>query len=323
MSSSITITKTISQRRRSWGKGARWRARARKLKLLNLAKMLYERTDESTPHLPRNHRRAGRGGHRGRAQIGVPRRTPFATSVSTSRLPHVPGRYALVSRTFTAAELMLLTDAVQSRAFSWFCMAHRLTEGLASLGSCHQAAALPRTCTWKAASRCRTDRCSTWTPCTSHPPPPAGSLPLREARREQAPQPQGRPHLLRDAGVPHLSEGCYYLIAYNEARLLPQLPRRPHAGAAHHRRGGRAQRERIATFDAAAYTSRTFSMFGGETTPATLLVEESGHERHYRPLPGKDVESAPVDATHARVHVTWPPAPCSSAGSPSSAPPCA
>ena len=61
--------------------------------------------------------------------------------------------------------------------------------------------------------------------------------------------------------------------------------------------------ERIATFDAAAYTSRTFSMFGGETTPATLLVEESVMSAIIDRF-GKDVESAPVDATHARVHVT-------------------
>ena len=61
--------------------------------------------------------------------------------------------------------------------------------------------------------------------------------------------------------------------------------------------------ERIATFDAATYTSRTFSMFGGETTPATLLVEESVMSAIIDRF-GKDVESAPVDATHARVHVT-------------------
>ena len=47
MSSSTTITKTISQRRRSWGKGRTMAGESQKLKLLNLAKMLYERTDES------------------------------------------------------------------------------------------------------------------------------------------------------------------------------------------------------------------------------------------------------------------------------------
>ena len=47
MSSSTTITKTISQRRRSWGKGRTMAGESQKLKLLNLAKMLYERTDEN------------------------------------------------------------------------------------------------------------------------------------------------------------------------------------------------------------------------------------------------------------------------------------
>ena len=116
------------------------------------------------------------------------------------------------------------------------------------------------------------------------------------------------------------SEGCYYLIAYNEKRLLPQLPRRPHAGLRITDEAA-VRNERIATFDAAAYTSRTFSMFGGETTPATLLVEESVMSAIIDRF-GKDVESAPVDATHARVHVTVAASPSSSAGSPSSAPPC-
>ena len=39
---------------------------------------------------------------------------------------------------------MLLTDAVQSSRFLTVRMAHRLTEGLASLGSCHHAAALSK-----------------------------------------------------------------------------------------------------------------------------------------------------------------------------------
>ena len=42
------------------------------------------------------------------------------------------------------------------------------------------------------------------------------------------------PHLLRGLLLPHRLQ--------REARLLPQLPRRPHARAAHHRRRGRAQR---------------------------------------------------------------------------------
>lgn len=96
-----------------------------------------------------------------------------------AKLPTYPVSYALVSRTFTAAELMLLTDAVQSSRFLTVRMAHRLTEGLASLGSCHQAAALSKK---RARGRPHQDAERIGVPprghlARGHPPPPAGGLP--------------------------------------------------------------------------------------------------------------------------------------------------
>ena len=97
--------------------------------------------------------------------------------------------------------------------------------------------------------------------------------------------------------------GCYYLIAYNEKHDSFPSYRVDRMQGLRITDEAAVRNERIATFDAAAYTSRTFSMFGGETTPATLLVEESVMSAIIDRF-GKDVESAPVDATHARVHVT-------------------
>ena len=71
------------------------------------------------------------------------------------------------------------------------------------------------------------------------------------------------------------SEGCYYLIAYNEKHDSFPSYRVDRMQGLRITDEAAVRNERIATFDAAAYTSRTFSMFGGETTPATLLVEES------------------------------------------------
>ena len=146
MSSSITITKTISQRRRSWGKGRTMAGESQKLKLLNLAKMLYERTDEShgltCPEIIAGLAEAGIEAERKSVYRDLDALRDFGLDIA--KLPTYPVSYALVSRTFTAAELMLLTDAVQSSRFLTVRMAHRLTEGLASLGSCHQAAALSK-----------------------------------------------------------------------------------------------------------------------------------------------------------------------------------
>ena len=118
------------------------------------------------------------------------------------------------------------------------------------------------------------------------------------------PQPQGGGRIYCETPVCLIySEGCYYLIAYNEKHDSFPSYRVDRMQGLRITDEAAVRNERIATFDAAAYTSRTFSMFGGETTPATLLVEESVMSAIIDRF-GKDVESAPVDATHARVHVT-------------------
>ena len=118
------------------------------------------------------------------------------------------------------------------------------------------------------------------------------------------PRPQGDGRIYRETPVCLIySEGCYYLIAYNEKHDSFPSYRVDRMQGLRITDEAAVRNERIATFDAATYTSRTFSMFGGETTPATLLVEESVMSAIIDRF-GKDVESAPVDATHARVHVT-------------------
>ena len=195
---------------------------------------------EPRPHLPRNHRRAGRGGHRGRAQIGVPRLgRPSRLRSRHREAPHVPGQ--LRPR---------LAHLHRRRAHA----AHRRRAVLALSHGSHGpsphrrlgvSGLLPpgrRAFQERARGRPHQDAERIGVPprghaARGHPSPSAGGLSLREARREQAPTaPRGRPHLLRDAGVPHLLRGL--LLPHRlqrEARLLPQLPRRSHAGAAHHR----------------------------------------------------------------------------------------
>lgn len=117
-----------------------------KLKLLYLMQMLYEQTDEAhgltTPELIEG--LAERGVDAERKSIYRDLETLRSFGLAIEKLSTRPVSYALASRTFSAAELMLLVDAVQSSRFLTRRMANRLVGGIASLGSCHQEQALSR-----------------------------------------------------------------------------------------------------------------------------------------------------------------------------------
>ena len=90
-----------------------------KLKLLYLMQMLYEQTDEAhgltTPELIEG--LAERGVDAERKSIYRDLETLRSFGLAIEKLPTRPVSYALASRTFSAAELMLLVDAVQSSRF--------------------------------------------------------------------------------------------------------------------------------------------------------------------------------------------------------------
>lgn len=135
---------------------------------------------EPRPHLPRNHRRAGRGGHRGRAQIGVPRLgRPSRLRVSTSRSFPRTRSATPSSRTPSPPPSSCCSPTPCSpRAFSRFAWPIASPKGWRLWAPATRPPRFPRTCTWKAASRCRTNRCSTtWTHCTRPSAAPAGGLP--------------------------------------------------------------------------------------------------------------------------------------------------
>lgn len=327
MSSSTTITKTISQRRRSWGKGRTMAGESQKLKLLNLAKMLYERTDEShgltCPEIIAGLAEAGIEAERKSVYRDLDALRDFGLDIA--KLPTHPVSYALVSRTFTAAELMLLTDAVQSSRFLTVRMAHRLTEGLASLGSCHQAAALSKNVHVEGRIKMQNESVFHHVDTLHEAIRRRRQVAFRYVKHDvnKQPRPQGDGRIYRETPVCLIySEGCYYLIAYNEKHDSFPSYRVDRMQGLRITDEAAVRNERIATFDAATYTSRTFSMFGGETTPATLLVEESVMSAIIDRF-GKDVESARWMRPMPACTSPWPPAPSSSAGSPSSAPPCA
>ena len=272
---------------------------SQKLKLLNLAKMLYERTDENhgltCPEIIAGLAEAGIEAERKSVYRDLDALRDFGLDIA--KLPTHPVSYALVSRTFTATELMLLTDAVQSSRFLTVRMAHRLTEGLASLGSCHHAAALSKNVHVEGRIKMQNESVFHHVDTLHEAIRRHRKVAFRYEKHDvnKRPQPQ--------RGGRIYSEGCNYLSAYNETHDSFPSYRVDRMQGLRITDEAAVRNERIATFDAATYTSRTFSMFGGETTPATLLVEESVMSAIIDRF-GKDVESAPVDATHARVHVT-------------------
>lgn len=281
---------------------------SQKLKLLNLMKMLYERTDAdhglTCPEIIAG--LAETGIEAERKSIYRDLDTLRAFGLDIVRLPTSPVSYALASRTFTAAELMLLTDAVQSSRFLTTRMANRLTEGLASLGSRHQAAALSRNVHVEGRIKMQNESVFHHVDTLHEAIRRRRQVAFRYVKHDvdKQPRPQGDGRIYRETPVCLIySEGCYYLIAYNEKHDSFPSYRVDRMQGLRITDEAAVRNERIATFDAAAYSARTFSMFGGETVPVTLLVEESVMSAVIDRF-GKDVESVAVDETHARVHVT-------------------
>ena len=104
------------------------------------------------------------------------------------------------------------------------------------------------------------------------------------------------------------SEGCYYLIAYNDKHESFPTYRVDRMQGLRIADEPAARNEAIATFDAEAYSARTFSMFGGTTQRVTLRVDESVMGALIDRF-GKDVESTVAEDGAARAYVTVAPSP--------------
>ena len=207
------------------------------------------------------------------------------------------GGYFLASRTFDLAELKLLVDAVQASRVVSSATSRRLIRKLEKLCSNYEGSQLQRQV--YVDGRPKTDsRSLLYSIDALHEAINTGRM--VEFHYKKVGRPEKR---VISPWQMAWENGCYYLIAYNEKHDSFPSYRVDRMQGLRITDEAAVRNERIATFDAATYTSRTFSMFGGETTPATLLVEESVMSAIIDRF-GKDVESAPVDATHARVHVT-------------------
>lgn len=284
-----------------------------KLKLLYLMQMLYEQTDEhhglSTPALIEGLAERGVDAERKAIYRDLEALREFGLDIV--KLPTRPVSYAWVSRPFTEAELMLLADAVQSSRFLTKRMANRLVGGISSLGSQHQSRALARNVHVEGRIKMQNESVFHHVDTIHEALRQHRQVMFRYVKHDvdKRPVAQKDGRTYRETPVRLIySEGCYYLIAYNEKHESFPAYRVDRMQGLRIADEAAVRNEAIATFDADAYSARTFSMFGGATRRITLLAEESVMSAIIDRF-GKDVESAPVDATHARVYVTVAPSP--------------
>ncbi len=276
-------------------------AESQKLKLLHLMQMLYDETDEdhglSTPQIIEG--LAERGIDAERKSIYRDLDTLREFGLDIVRLPTRPTRYALASRAFSHGELMLLTDAVQSSRFLTQRMANRLTAGIASLGSRHQGRSLKKNVHVEGRIKMQNESVFHHVDTLHEALAQRRKVTFRymkyDADKRPVAQKDGR--LYRETPV-HLvySEGCYYLIAYNEKHASFPTYRLDRMQGLRITDEPGARNEAIATFDAGAYSARTFSMFGGATRRITLRVDETLMGALIDRF-GKDVETAVVEET--------------------------
>ena len=117
-----------------------------KLKLLHLMRLFYRHTDEqhglSTPQLIELLAAENIDAERKSIYRDIDTLRSFGFDIQ--KLPTRPTTYALVSRSFTAAELTLLIDAVQSSRFLTERISNKLVRGVASLGSKHQVSSIAK-----------------------------------------------------------------------------------------------------------------------------------------------------------------------------------
>ena len=270
-----------------------------KLKLLYLMQMLYDETDEthglSTPELIEG--LAERGIAAERKAIYRDLEALRAFGLDIARLPTRPATYGLARRTFSGPELMLLTDAVQSSRFLTQRMANRLAAGVASLGSRHQVRSLKKHVHVEGRIKMQNESVFHHVDTIHEALAARRKVAFRyvkyDAEKRPVAQKDGRLYCETPVHLVY-SDGFYYLIAYNEKHESFPTYRLDRMQGLRITDEPSARNEAIATFDAEAYSARTFSMFGGEVRRVTLRVEEPVMGALIDRF-GKDVETALVE----------------------------
>lgn len=282
-------------------------ANNRKLKLLYIMQMLYEQTDEehgiTMSAIIEQIAEHGIDAERKSVYRDIAALNSFGLDVR--KLPTRPTTYALTSRPFSSEELMLLNDAVQSSRFLTQRMADKLTGGIAKLGSTYQSRSLAKHIHVDGRIKMQNDSVFNYVHAIQDAISRKRQISFRyakyDANKHLEPRSDGR--FYQETPV-HLmySEGYYYLIAYNEKHESFPTYRIDRMQSLSITEVPSLRNEAIANFDAGEYSSRTFSMFGGETTSVVLLAKEELTSSLIDRF-GKDIAAAPAEEGFVRAHV--------------------
>lgn len=272
-----------------------------KLKLLYLLRMLAENTDEyhpmSTPEIIE--RLAADDIHAERKSIydDMARLTDFGYDIVQLH-SRQGGGYYMAGRRFELAELKLLVDAVQSSRFITAKKSRELIAKLEQLASRHDAGKLQRQV--YVAGRVKTRNESIYYSIDNIHRAIQENRQIQFTYLEWTVEKELRP---RRAGEKYQvspwaliwREENYYLAAYDAAGGVLKHYRVDKMGDVLLTDTEREGMEQFSRMDLAAYTNRTFGMFGGEEETVTLefpdrlvgvVLDRFGREVELRPVEG-------------------------------------
>lgn len=279
-----------------------------KLKLLHLARILHEETDEqrglTMPQIIDKLADLGIDAERKALYRDIASLEEFGFSIEKLRTS--PVQYALVSRKFEEGELLLLADAVQSSKFLTKTKAEKLTRAIKTLGSKRQAKSLSKHL--HVEGRVKMQNESVFYSLDAIQQAMAAKRKVEfqyfkyDCNKNRVPQYDGR--IYKETPVQMVYSGdCYYLIAFNDKHsnfVSYRVDRMLQVNVSDEAATRNAD---IATFDVTAYQSRLFGMFSGDAVRAQLLVAEDAMGAVIDRF-GRDVKSTPAGEGFAHVNVT-------------------
>ena len=253
---------------------------AQKLKILHLARIFFERTDDehglSTPELIEELTLVGVNVERKALYRDIDALRSFGLDIRT--IKGRPVTYALASRAFSFAELSLIVDAVSSSRFLSERKSTELVRAIRGLGSIHQAQRL--TGNVHVDRRVNVQRESVYSSVDVIQEALRASRKIEfayysvDVEKRRVARRGGKRYLLTPVAIIY-SDGFYYLVAYSDKHGDFANYRIDRMGALKISDDAATRNDAIATFDVRAYQSGSFGMFAGERRNVTLLVHES------------------------------------------------
>lgn len=280
---------------------------SQKLKLLFLARIFLQETDEDTgltmPQIIERLAALGIPAERKALYRDIEALREFGMDIG--KLRRSPVQYALITREFSKEELLLLVDAVQSSRFLTKTKSDDLTRSIRTLASTVQARELSKRV--HVEGRIKMQNQSVFNnvdiiqaAIRTHRKVAFHYFKYDAAKRKV--RQHGGDRYVETPVELIYTDGYYYLVAYNDKhddftnyrvdRMTELMVSDQPA----------TRNERIASFDPEEYAGQAFSMFNGQVASVSLIVDGRAMSSIIDRF-GSQVASQQLDADHARVHV--------------------